>query len=136
MDSYGDNSALQDRRRNRAELTMSQNIGQNLGSLMLSAVREDYWNSGKTMESYSAGYNNARNSVTYGITYTYSKNGSTDSYGHTTSYDKDQRIALNVSVPLEKFCRAPGQLQHEPQQEQRYYAQRGSERFGTGEQCP
>lgn len=45
MDSYGDNSALQDRRRNRAELTMSQNIGQNLGSLMLSAVREDYWNS-------------------------------------------------------------------------------------------
>ncbi|WP_162866049.1 fimbria/pilus outer membrane usher protein, partial [Klebsiella pneumoniae] len=37
------------------------------------------------------------------ITYTYSKNGSTDSYGHTTSYDKDQQIALNVSVPLEKF---------------------------------
>ncbi|EKS9201222.1 fimbria/pilus outer membrane usher protein [Enterobacter cloacae] len=103
MDSYGDNSALQDRRRNRAELTMSQNIGQNLGSLMLSAVREDYWNSGKTMESYSAGYNNSWNSISYGVTYTYSKNGSTDSYGHTTSYDKDQQIALNVSVPLEKF---------------------------------
>lgn len=103
MDSYGDNSALQDRRRNRAELSMSQNIGQNLGSLMLSAVREDYWNSGKTMESYSAGYNNSWNSVTYGVTYTYSKNGSNDSYGNRTSYDKDQQIALNVSVPLEKF---------------------------------
>lgn len=103
LDSYGDSSALQDRRRNRAELTMSQNIGQRLGSLMLSAVREDYWNSGKTMESYSAGYNNSWNSVSYGITYTYSKNGSTDSYGHTTRYDKDQQIALNVSVPLEKF---------------------------------
>ncbi|MCT9842966.1 fimbrial biogenesis outer membrane usher protein [Leclercia adecarboxylata ATCC 23216 = NBRC 102595] len=103
LDSYGDSSALQDRRRNRAELTMSQNIGQNLGSLMLSAVREDYWNSGKTMESYSTGYNNSWNSVSYGITYTYSKNGSTDSYGHRTSYDKDQQIALNVSVPLEKF---------------------------------
>lgn len=103
LDSYGDSSALQDRRRNRAELTMSQNIGQSLGSLMLSAVREDYWNSGKTMESYSAGYNNSWNSVSYGITYTYSKNGSTDSYGHTTSYDKDQQIALNISVPLEKF---------------------------------
>ncbi|MGF6100550.1 fimbria/pilus outer membrane usher protein [Enterobacter sp. A4] len=103
LDSYGDSSALQDRRRNRAELTMSQNIGQNLGSLMLSLVREDYWNSGKTMESYSVGYNNAWNSVTYGVTYTYSKNGSTDSYGHTTSYDKDRQIALNVSVPLEKF---------------------------------
>ncbi|WP_039029622.1 fimbria/pilus outer membrane usher protein [Leclercia adecarboxylata] len=103
LDSYGDSSALQDRRRNRAELTMSQNIGQSLGSMTLSAVREDYWNSGKTMESYSAGYNNSWNSVSYGITYTYSKNGSTDSYGHTTSYDKDQQIALNVSVPLEKF---------------------------------
>ncbi|MDY0923350.1 fimbria/pilus outer membrane usher protein [Leclercia sp. CFBP8987] len=103
LDSYGDSGALQDRRRNRAELTMSQNIGQNFGSMMLSAVREDYWNSGKTMESYSAGYNNSWNSVNYGITYTYSKNGSTDSYGHTTSYDKDQQIALNVSVPLEKF---------------------------------
>lgn len=103
LDSYGDNSALQDRRRNRAELSMSQNIGQGLGSLMLSAVREDYWNSGKTMESYSAGYNNSWNSVTYGITYTYSKNGSNDSYGNRTNYDKDQQIALNVSVPLEKF---------------------------------
>lgn len=103
LDSYGDSSALQDRRRNRAELTMSQNIGQNFGSMMLSAVREDYWNSGKTMASYSAGYNNAWNSVSYGITYTYSKNGSTDSYGHRSSYDKDQQIALNISVPLEKF---------------------------------
>lgn len=103
LDSYGDSSALQDRRRNRAELTMSQSIGQSLGSLTVSAVREDYWNSGKSMESYSAGYNNGWNSVSYGITYTYSKNGSTNSYGHTISYDKDQQIALNVSVPLEKL---------------------------------
>ncbi|WP_421512495.1 fimbria/pilus outer membrane usher protein (plasmid) [Enterobacter sp. JS8-1] len=103
LDSYGDGSTLQDRRRNRAELTMSQNIGQNYGSLTLSAVREDYWNTGKTMESYSAGYNNTWNSVSYGITYSYSKNGSTDTYGHSISYDKDQQIAVNVSVPLEKL---------------------------------
>lgn len=103
LDSYGDSSALQDRRRNRMELTMSQNIGQNLGSMMLSAVKEDYWNSGKTMESYSAGYNNSWESISYGVTYTYSKNGSTDSYGKTTSYDKDQQLAFNISVPLEKF---------------------------------
>lgn len=103
LDSYGDSRALQDRRRNRMELTMSQNIGQNLGSMMLSAVKEDYWNSGKTMESYSAGYNNSWESISYGVTYTYSKNGSTDSYGKTTSYDKDQQLAFNISVPLEKF---------------------------------
>ena len=58
LDSWGDSTALQDRRRNRAELTMSQTLGNNLGSLTLSAAREDYWNSGKTMASYSLGYNN------------------------------------------------------------------------------
>lgn len=103
LDSYGDSSALQNRRRNRAELTMSQNIGQNLGSLMLSAVREDYWNSGRTTASYSAGYNNAWKSVSYGITYTYSENGSTDGNSGSSRNGKDQQIALNVSVPLEAF---------------------------------
>lgn len=34
LDSYGDSNALQDRRRNRAELTLSQGLGDNLGSLM------------------------------------------------------------------------------------------------------
>ena len=33
LDSYGDSSALQDRRRNRAELTMSQTLSRELGSL-------------------------------------------------------------------------------------------------------
>ncbi|MBE4852845.1 fimbrial biogenesis outer membrane usher protein [Enterobacter cloacae complex sp. P40RS] len=103
LDNYSDNSALQNRRRNRAELTMSQNIGQNLGALTLSAVREDYWNSDKTIASYSAVYNNAWQSVNYGITYTFSKNGSTDSYSRTTRYGKDRQIALSVSIPLEAF---------------------------------
>ncbi|MHA0872090.1 fimbria/pilus outer membrane usher protein [Enterobacter pasteurii] len=103
LDDYSDNSALQNRRRNRAELTMSQNIGQNLGALTLSAVREDYWNSDKTIASYGAGYNNAWQSVNYGITYTCSKNGSTDSYSRTTRYSKDRQIALSVSIPLEAF---------------------------------
>lgn len=101
LDDYSDNSALQNRRRNRAELTMSQNIGQSLGALTLSAVREDYWNSDKTIASYGAGYNNAWQSVNYGITYTFSKNGSTDSYSRTTRYGKDRQIALSVSIPLE-----------------------------------
>lgn len=55
LDSYGDSHALQDRRRNRAELTLSQGLGDNLGSLMLSVAREDYWDSGKTMESWALG---------------------------------------------------------------------------------
>ncbi|MGU3415357.1 fimbria/pilus outer membrane usher protein [Enterobacteriaceae bacterium C34A] len=111
LDSYGDNSVLQDRRRNREELTVSQTLGQSFGSLSLSAVKEDYWNSDKSMESYSAGYNNSWNGISYGLTYTYSKNGN-GSYGNSSSntsnnsavtYDKDQIVAFNVSIPLEKF---------------------------------
>lgn len=103
LDSYSRNSAIIERRRNRMELTVSQSLGSELGSLMLSAVREDYWSDGKTMESYSTGYNNSWRGINYGITYTYSKNGSSDGYSQTTRYDKDQQIALNVSVPLERF---------------------------------
>lgn len=103
LDSYGDSRALQDRRRNRAELTLSQGLGNQRGSVMLSAAREDYWNAGKTMESYSVGYNNYWRSVSYSLTWTLSKNGSADVYGNRTRYDKDQLLALNISVPLEKL---------------------------------
>lgn len=108
LDSYGDSSALADRRRNRAELTVSQSLGGMLGSLTGSAVREDYWNSGKTMESYGVGYNNAWHGISYGMNYTYSKNstgnnnsGDTGSTGQI--YDKDQVFSLNVSIPLDRF---------------------------------
>ena len=101
--SYGDSSALQDRRRNRAELTMSQTLGTDLGSLTLSAARENYWNSGKTMASYSLGYNNYWHNISYGITWTYSKNGSAGSYDDNKRYDKDRLLAFNVSIPLENF---------------------------------
>ncbi len=99
LDSYGSDSALIERRRNRAELTMSQSLGNNLGSLMLSAMREDYWNDGQSKTSWSLGYNNFWRSVSYGLTYTYSHNGS-NSDGR---YVKDQMVAFNISVPLAAF---------------------------------
>ncbi|WP_439231829.1 fimbria/pilus outer membrane usher protein [Klebsiella quasipneumoniae] len=103
LDSYGDSQALQDRRRNRAELTLSQGLGDHLGSLMLNAAREDYWNSGKAMESWSVGYNNYWHSISYGLTWTLSKNGSAGSYSSPQSDDKNQMLALNISIPLEKL---------------------------------
>lgn len=103
LDSYGDDSALQDRRRNRMEVTLNQTLSDVLGAVTLSAVSEDYWNSNKTMQSYSLGYNNSWEAITYGLTYTYNKNGSVDSAGNRTSYDKDQLFALNISVPLDAF---------------------------------
>lgn len=105
LDSYGDSSALQNRRRNRVELTMSQTLGDERGALTLSAAREDYWNTDKSMASWSVGYNNDWNNISYGVTWTYSKNGGPTSFGSgsTKTYDHDQLLAFTVSVPLDKF---------------------------------
>ncbi|MEG5551113.1 fimbria/pilus outer membrane usher protein [Enterobacter wuhouensis] len=103
LDSYGDSSALQDRRRNRAELTMSQALGSGFGSLTLSAAREDYWNSGRSMSSYSLGYNNYWRNISYGLTWTYGKNASAGSYDSQKRYDEDRLLAFTVSIPLDRF---------------------------------
>lgn len=103
LDSYSRKNSYTDRRRNRMELTLSQALGENIGSLMLSAIREDYWGSGKPMESYSAGYSNSWHGVSYGVTYTFSKNVSSTNYGNQTYYNKDQQLAFNVSIPLDRF---------------------------------
>lgn len=105
LDSFGDSGALQERRRNRVELTMSQTLGGNMGALTLSAAREDYWNADKSMASWSVGYNNYRHNISYGVTWTFSKNGSPASSGSGSpkSWDRDQLLAFTVSVPLDKF---------------------------------
>ncbi len=102
LNSYGDINALQERRRNRTELTVSQTLGSAYGAVTGSAVREDYWQTNKRMESYGLSYNNSWQGISFGVNYTYSKN----SYGTGRSskrYDKDQIFALNVSVPLARF---------------------------------
>ncbi|MEB6377366.1 fimbrial biogenesis outer membrane usher protein [Leclercia adecarboxylata] len=95
LDAYGSDSAFNDRRRNRAELTMNQTLGNTLGSLMLSAVAEDYWNVDQTKTSWSLGYNAFWRSVSYGLTYTWS--------GSDSRYAKEQMASFNISVPLAAF---------------------------------
>ncbi|HEM6627388.1 TPA: fimbrial biogenesis outer membrane usher protein [Citrobacter farmeri] len=104
MDSFGDSAALNDRRRNRAEVTVSQSLGQDLGSLTFSGLKEDYWNSDQRLSSYSVGYNNSWRGISYAINYTYSKNARVvDDNNNRSITDKDQIVSLNVSVPLERF---------------------------------
>ncbi|MGN7790330.1 fimbria/pilus outer membrane usher protein [Enterobacter sp. 22452] len=103
LDSYGDDSALQERRRNRAELTISQSLGESRGSLTGSAIKENYWDDAKSMESYSVSYNNSWHSISWGLSYTYSRNGQVSGQDSDKTYDKDQMVALNVSIPLDKL---------------------------------
>ncbi|MGQ5846584.1 fimbria/pilus outer membrane usher protein [Serratia sp. IR-2025] len=109
LDTYrsGNRYALTDRRKNRAEITLNQNLWEGAGSLSLSAVSEDYWNSERNMQSLSAGYNNSWNGISYGFNYSYNRNsqaiyGDSDR-GQRRIYDRDQLFAFNISVPLEKW---------------------------------
>jgi outer membrane usher protein len=103
LDTYTDGrvSPYLDHKKSRAELTLSQSLWEGAGSLSLSLIREDYWNDNRRNESASVGYNNSWNSISYGLNYTYSKNGY-DSNGNRTNYN-DQIFAFNISVPLSKW---------------------------------
>ena len=101
FDTYSLMDKYQEKRRNRAELTMNQRLGETLGSLSISTIREDYWMSGKTMQSTSLGYSNSWGMASYGLTYTRSKNGLATSFGNVSRYDKNEMLALNISVPFD-----------------------------------
>jgi outer membrane usher protein len=109
LDTYTDGYSypLQERRRNRAELTLSQDLWAGGGNLGLTAAREDYWNTDRRMESYSASYNNSWDGISYGLSYTYNLNSTVSyagkSHGSGRIYDKDQLFAFNLSVPLSKL---------------------------------
>lgn len=110
LDTYtsGNSYRLQERRRNRAELTLSQNLWQGGGNLGITASLEDYWNTNRRMESYGVSYSNSWKGVSYGINYIYNRNsrpsyGTVESGSHGRIYDKDQLFSVNLSVPLSKF---------------------------------
>lgn len=103
LDSYGNNRIAADRRRSREELTLSQQLGENLGSLSVSAVKEDYWNSGNSMTSLSAGYNNTLGGISYGLLWTGSRNGRGGGVNGRPVYTNDQTFAVNISIPLNEF---------------------------------
>jgi outer membrane usher protein len=103
LESYGDENALSDRRRNRKELTVSQSLGDTLGSITGSLIKEDYWDSSKASTSYSLGYNNSFKGISWGIDYSYSKNVNDGSEDGENTYDNDKQIAFHMSVPLDKF---------------------------------
>ncbi|HEJ7042086.1 MAG: fimbria/pilus outer membrane usher protein [Serratia liquefaciens] len=101
LDGWRSNSTLplwmNERRRNRAELSMNQQLGQNGGTLSFSAVREDYWNSERSLASLGLGYSNGWRGISYGINWSYNRNT------QGTTRNNDQQISLNLNVPLSLF---------------------------------
>lgn len=107
METYrsGNSYTQTERRRNRTELTVTQNLWEKAGNLSLTAVREDYWNSERRMESYGASYNNSFNGISIGLGYTYNRNSTGSYQGNENSrvYDNDQVFTFNIGIPLDKL---------------------------------
>lgn len=104
LDSYHGSSSEpeSERRRNRTELTMSQSLGEIGGSMTVSAIRENYYHSSQSLESYGLGYNNSWNSISYGLNYSYNRNTSNNGRSDK-SYDEDQIFSANISIPFSVF---------------------------------
>ncbi len=93
-----------ERRRNRAETTISQNLWQHYGSISVGYVNEDYWNSQRRTQSANISYNNNWNAINYSMNYTFDKNtfkyhSSNDSQSGQTNH----LFALSVSIPFTFF---------------------------------
>lgn len=85
----------QERRRNRAELTLTQNLGEYAGYVSASVVRQDYWGSNRKTDSWSLGYANSFRSVGYSLNYAFNKDVSASQQNKS-----DRLISLSLSVPL------------------------------------
>ncbi|TOM62422.1 fimbrial assembly protein, partial [Vibrio parahaemolyticus] len=94
-----------ERRRNRGEITLSQNLGDSFGSISVGYINEDYWNSDRKTQSATVGYNNSWQGVSYSLNYTYNKNTNSYSYrsGSRSKSEDDHQLALSVSVPFSVF---------------------------------
>lgn len=105
MDSYRDtpSTTMPDRRRNRAELSVSQQLWQGAGTLSANAVSEDYWGSSSTMRSFNFSYNNSWKTISYSLNYTHNSNVITGNGGLTGQ--RESLFSLNVSVPMDMWMR-------------------------------
>lgn len=104
LDSWGNPGTVNQHRRNRMEMTLSQGLGERAGSLMMSAIREDYWHASRSASSLSAGYNNAWQGISYGINWTRSQNGGASGGQNRSTGSAEQLISLNISVPLPRLA--------------------------------
>ncbi|MGP2543560.1 fimbria/pilus outer membrane usher protein [Yersinia sp. 2541 StPb PI] len=103
LDTFNSNNNQpnQQHKRSRAEVVVSQNLGQSAGSLSVSLIDEGYWDNGQKTQSMSVGYSNSWQGISYGINYNRNKNAA--SSNGTRSETTDQVVALNVSIPLDRW---------------------------------
>lgn len=88
--------------RNRTNLTVNQSLGENLGSLSVSGLFEDYWDGHRSNKSFSLGYNNGWRNINYYVGYSYNRYTWKRNNTERESED-DHRVSLNISIPLNNW---------------------------------
>ncbi|EMP0250371.1 fimbrial assembly protein [Klebsiella michiganensis] len=88
--------------RNRTNITVSQSLGAGLGSLSVSGIFEDYWDSKRHNNSLNIGYNGGFRRFNYYAGYSYSRY----SWGNNGSgryVEDDHVVSFNISIPLSEW---------------------------------
>ncbi|HID9122964.1 TPA: fimbria/pilus outer membrane usher protein [Klebsiella michiganensis] len=88
--------------RNRTNITVSQSLGAGLGSLSVSGIFEDYWDSKRHNNSLNIGYNGGFRRFNYYTGYSYSRY----SWGNNGSgryVEDDHVVSFNISIPLSEW---------------------------------
>lgn len=82
---------LRNSKKGRLQVSVSQQIA-DIGSLNLSATRQDYWNSTGSDDWYQAGFSSGWHGINYNLAYSLSRS--------TGMPGTDRMVSLNVSVPF------------------------------------
>ncbi len=97
--SGGPDPLLQGIQRARLQLTLNQTLPPGYGSFYLTGSTQNYWNRNGNDVQFQLGYNNNFRQFNYGV--------SASRQYDVTSKRWDNRVMLNLSVPLGKSPRAP-----------------------------
>ncbi|MGE5989386.1 fimbria/pilus outer membrane usher protein [Klebsiella michiganensis] len=88
--------------RNRTNITVSQSLGSGLGSLSVSGIFEDYWDSKRQNNSLNIGYNGGFRRFNYYAGYSYSRY-SWGNNGASRYVEDDHVVSFNISIPLSEW---------------------------------
>jgi outer membrane usher protein len=89
--SYHD---LRNSKKGRLQVSLSQQVA-DIGSLNLTATRQDYWNSTGSDNWYQAGFSSGWNGINYNLSYSLSRSNGMPG--------TDRLVSLNISVPFGRW---------------------------------
>jgi outer membrane usher protein len=86
-------------KRSRIEGSLNQQLGEDAGSLYVSASVQDYYDDNSKEQTLQAGYSNTWNGISYNIAYS-------DNYISNEDQEHDKQISFSVSIQLDRWVKS------------------------------